>query len=211
MSERKGTPVGILVFIASIILLDVAYLAYQGYSLLFNLEYFTELLSFSTPALMLWGDLVFVLLSLSIIPYGFLKKKQGARLFAFVFLFYAVIRVVLYMFMTGEKTMGFLVFTVLVILMMYLLMSSAAEYFKHPSTAIIPSDMVTEYTYGLYTLYSKLVHLKNGKNQLIYFFSKKPPKSGTPTMLPQGYHVQVSDRSGLPYLKKDPEAFSVSS
>jgi hypothetical protein len=211
MSERKGTPVGILVFIASIILLDVAYLAYQGYSLLFNLEYFTELLSFSTPTLMLWGDLVFVLLSLSIIPYGFLKKKQGTRFFAFVFLFYAVIRVVLYMFMTGEKTMGFPVFTVLVILMMYLLLSSVTDYFKHPSTAIIPSYMVTEYTYGLYTLYSKVVHLKNGKNQLIYFFSKKPPKSGTPTTLPQGHHVQVSERSGLPYLKKDPEAFSVSS
>ncbi|MBN2599724.1 MAG: hypothetical protein JXA75_04210 [Candidatus Thermoplasmatota archaeon] len=75
----------------------------------------------------------------------------------------------------------------------------------------MPSETVTEYTYGLYTLYSKLVHLKNGKNQLIYFFSKNPPKSGTPTTLPQGYHVQVSDRSGLPYLKKDPEAFSVSS
>ncbi|MFA5102664.1 MAG: hypothetical protein WC525_05880 [Candidatus Thermoplasmatota archaeon] len=213
MNKRKGTPVGILVFIASVILLDVAYLAYQGYVFLLNREYFTELLSFSIPTLVWWGDLVVVLLSLSIIPYGFLKRKQGGRLFAFVFLFYAVIRVGLYMFMTGEKTMGFLVFTVLVDLLMYLLMSSVTEYFRHLSTAILPSETETktEYIYGLYTLYSKLVHLKNGKNQLIYFFSKKPPKSGTPTTLPQGYHVQVSDRSGLPYLKKDPEAFSVSS
>jgi hypothetical protein len=211
MSERQGTPVGILVFIASILLLDVAYLAYQGYTFLLNLEYFTELLSFSTPTLILWGDLAFVLLSLSIIPYGFLKRKQGARLFAFMFLFYAVIRVVLYMFMTGEKTMGFLVFAVVVVLLMYLLMSNVTEYFRHRSTAIMPSETVTEYTYGLYTLYSKLVHLKNGKNQLIYFFSKKLPKSGTPTTLPPGYHVQISERSGLPYLKKDPEALSVSS
>ena len=115
------------------------------------------------------------------------------------------------MFMTGEKTVGFLVFIVVVVLLMYLLMSSVTDYFRYPPTAIMPSETVTEYRYGLYILYSKLVHLKNGKHQLIYFFSKRPPKSGTPTTLPQGFHVQVSERSGLPYLKKDPEAFAVSS
>ncbi|MBN1860044.1 MAG: hypothetical protein JW840_01130 [Candidatus Thermoplasmatota archaeon] len=71
--------------------------------------------------------------------------------------------------------------------------------------AIIPSETKTEFTYGLYTLYSELVRLKNGKNQVIYFFSKRKPKSGTPTLLPEGFDVEVSSRSGLPYLKKKQE------
>ncbi|KYK21809.1 hypothetical protein AYK25_07875 [Thermoplasmatales archaeon SM1-50] len=75
--------------------------------------------------------------------------------------------------------------------------------------AIVPSELIKEYTYGFYTLYSKLVRLKNGKNQIIYFFSKRKPKSGTPTTLPEGFEVEVSSRSGLPYLKKRQEHSSI--
>jgi hypothetical protein len=85
------------------------------------------------------------------------------------------------------------------------------KYFGNTTMAIVPVEIVKEYTYGLYTLYTELVQLKNGKNQIIYFFSKKTPKSGTPTTLPKGYHVEVSERSGLPYLKKDPDAISTPS
>ena len=41
-----------------------------------------------------------------------------------------------------------------------------------------------------------------GRNQTIYFFSKRKPKSGTPCELPSGYVVGVNKRTGLPYLKK---------
>jgi hypothetical protein len=105
--------------------------------------------------------------------------------------------------MTGEKLIGFLLLVLFVISMMYLLLSPVKRYFGRISEAIVPVEILKEYTYGLYTLYSELVHLKNGKNQIIYFFSKRKPKSGTPTTFPDGFQVEVSKRSGLPYLKKE--------
>jgi len=46
------------------------------------------------------------------------------------------------------------------------------------------------------------VKLKGGRNQTIYFFSKKKPKSGTPCDKPNNMSVGVNKRTGLPYLKK---------
>jgi hypothetical protein len=58
------------------------------------------------------------------------------------------------------------------------------------------------YKYKDYILYKKDVTLKYNKRQTIYFFSKRIPKSGTPCDLPDGYEVIVSERTGLPLLKK---------
>ena len=121
-----------------------------------------------------------------------------------VYLGYSLLRSLLYISMTGEKTIGYLVFALCILALLYLFTTSVKNYFGSITMAIVPVEIPKEYTFGLYTLYTELVHLKNGKNQVIYFFSKKTPKSGTPTILPEGYHVKVSDRSGLPYLKKKP-------
>jgi hypothetical protein len=51
-------------------------------------------------------------------------------------------------------------------------------------------------------LYKRDVTLKGGRNQTIYFFSKRTPNSGTPCDMPPGYTVGVNKRTGLPYLKK---------
>ena len=53
-----------------------------------------------------------------------------------------------------------------------------------------------------YKLFKREVTLKGGRVQTIYFFSKRVPKSGQPTDMPQGYTVGVNSRTGLPYLKK---------
>jgi hypothetical protein len=58
------------------------------------------------------------------------------------------------------------------------------------------------YTYEGWTLYRREVTLKGGRNQTIYFFSKRSPKSGTACDLPPGYSVGVNKRTGLPFLKK---------
>ncbi len=58
------------------------------------------------------------------------------------------------------------------------------------------------YTHEGWTLYARDVTLKGGRNQTIYFFSKRTPKSGSPCELPSGYSVGVNKRTGLPYLKK---------
>lgn len=58
------------------------------------------------------------------------------------------------------------------------------------------------YRHGDYTLYCRDVTLKSGKSLTIHFFSKRKPKSGKPTPLPDGYIVGINERSKLPYLKK---------
>ena len=58
------------------------------------------------------------------------------------------------------------------------------------------------YKHGEYTLYSREVTLKGGRNQRIYYFCKGTPKSGDPYDLPDGYEVGINKRTGLPYLKK---------
>ena len=58
------------------------------------------------------------------------------------------------------------------------------------------------YKHEGWTLYSRNVVLRGGRNQTIYFFSKKTPKSGSPCDKPENMTVGVNKRTGLPYLKK---------
>jgi hypothetical protein len=44
--------------------------------------------------------------------------------------------------------------------------------------------------------------LKGGRNQTIYYFSKRTPKSGSQCDKPDNMVVGVNKRTGLPYLKK---------
>jgi len=67
-----------------------------------------------------------------------------------------------------------------------------------PVTEVI----IMAFTHEGWTLYTRDVKLKGGRNQTIYFFSKRTPKSGTPCDKPANYSVGVNKRTGLPYLKK---------
>ena len=67
------------------------------------------------------------------------------------------------------------------------------------------------YRYGDYALYTREVELQSGRQQTIYFFAKGQPKSGVPCNLPKGYAVKVSERTGMPLLKKDPNAVNAQS
>ncbi|MDD3492127.1 MAG: hypothetical protein PHZ19_01350 [Candidatus Thermoplasmatota archaeon] len=58
------------------------------------------------------------------------------------------------------------------------------------------------YTHGEYTLYTKEVELRGGRQQRIYFFSKKEKQEAEPCPLPEGYKVKVNQKTGLPVLKK---------
>ena len=71
------------------------------------------------------------------------------------------------------------------------------------ATAAVPASGIP-FTFNGYTLYHKVVQLKNdsGRKRTIYFFSKRKPKSGKMCAKPAGYHVGVNERTGLPFLKK---------
>lgn len=58
------------------------------------------------------------------------------------------------------------------------------------------------YEHEGWTLYTREVELKGGRNQRIYFFSKKKPKSGVPCDKPDGWEVGSNDRTGMLYLKR---------
>lgn len=63
------------------------------------------------------------------------------------------------------------------------------------------------YHFGEYSLFARDVELKNNNGtQRIYFFAKNEPRSGHPAPLPNGYRVEVSPRTGMPLLRKDPTA-----
>jgi hypothetical protein len=166
MIGRKDFPIGIVLFIIFIIVLGAVYLFYLADSLMFTNGELTTFLSFSLNSIVMWIDVFLIILSLIIIPYGFVKRKNWARLYAFVFLSWSILRTIVYIAMTGEKLIGFLLLVLFVISMMYLLSSPVKRYFRRISEAIVPVEILKEYTYGLYTLYTELVRLKNGKNQM---------------------------------------------
>ncbi len=201
--ERKEVPAGIIVFVIFIIALNIFSLSYYGY---YQMIIQGSLQTFLTPSLVsiiVWIDVVLAVLSLLIIPYGFIKRRQGARTYALVFLAWSALGALASIIMTGEKLIRFPLLVLYVALLAYLLMSSVKRYFSTSTPAVVTADITKEYTYGDYTLYSKLVRLKNRKTQLIYYFSKRKPKSGTPASFPYGYEVQTSKRSGLPYLRRN--------
>lgn len=164
--------------------------------------YFNTFFSFSIFSIVTWINVLLTILSLIIIPYGFIKRKNWTRIYALIFLFWSAFDTIRYIVITGEKIIGFLLFIAYILFIMYLLMSPVKRYFNKSATTIVPSGETKQYKYNDYTLYSKPVRLKNGKLQIIYFFSKRKPKSGTPIALPNGYQVGVNKRSGLPYLIK---------
>ena len=202
MSERRKIPSGIVVFVVFILVLDVLYFYSLINSILSGSSDPTTMLSISLGSIMTWIDLLLAVLSLVLIPYGFSTAKNWSRIFALIVLVWSLLRSIVYISMTGEKIIGFVFFVLLFTSLLYLLMSTAKRYFGTPSIVAAPFEEPKEYSYGIYTLYSEFVKLRNGKTQLIYFFSKRKPKSGTPSTFPDGFQVEISKRSGLPYLKK---------
>jgi len=58
------------------------------------------------------------------------------------------------------------------------------------------------YTYEGWNLYCKDVGLRGDRQQRIYYFSKRKPKSGIKCDKPNNMEVGVNKMTGLPYLRK---------
>lgn len=79
-----------------------------------------------------------------------------------------------------------------------------------PATQTVATRIILEapavptgpFTYQDFTLYRLDVHLKNGRTQTIYFFSRHKPRQGQAVALPDGYAVGTSARTGLPFLRR---------
>ena len=73
---------------------------------------------------------------------------------------------------------------------------------KKPKRIFKPNLKAEIYVKDGWTLYTRLVKLSDGREQRIYFFSKREVKNGVSCAKPEGYGVGVSRRTGLPYLKE---------
>ncbi len=202
MRKIKEIPVGILLFVTFVIVLDVAYLYYLIYYLIAYENMRLMFFSFSPFFLFAWFDLFLATSSLFVIPYGFLNGRNWARIFAFVFLLESAFGAIGYIITTGEFIIRYPLFVIYVVSMMYLLMSPTQAYFGKTSKIHFHRNHKKAYTYGEYTLHSKEVNLKGGRTQTIYFFSKRTPKSGSPCDKPDNMVVGVNKRTGMPYLMK---------
>lgn len=200
MNIKKKIPLGIIVFIAIILILGLVYLLYLGFYLMLVEGYLSLFLSLTPITALMLIDIILTLSALFIIPRGFVKQRNNARIYAIIFLTWSAFGALAYMLTTGDILIRYGLFALYILLIAYLFLSPVQTYFQIPQGENCP--ILQTFTYGDYTLYSRLVRLKSGKIQLIYFFSKKTPKSGHPAVLPDGYRVNVSSRSGLPYLKK---------
>ncbi|HDQ16200.1 MAG TPA: DUF2188 domain-containing protein [Bacteroidetes bacterium] len=136
---------------------------------------------------------VLLMLCLYFIFVGFIRREKWARKFTMMFILWAALWPVWGMFI-GNIVVEHLAFFIIYVLMeIYLMTSYVKDYFKD----------VEIFRYGEWTLYVRMVKLKNDEAERpIYFFSKKIPKSGTPTAMPEGYEVGINERSRMPYLQK---------
>ncbi len=59
------------------------------------------------------------------------------------------------------------------------------------------------YSYGEYSLYKKRIRIGDKDMRTVHFFSKDVPEESEPATLPNGYSVQVNEKTGVPYIKKN--------
>jgi hypothetical protein len=57
-------------------------------------------------------------------------------------------------------------------------------------------------TYKEYTLYRRKTRRQDGKKSRFHYFAKRKSVKGSPAPLPEGYHIVVNKKNGVPYLKK---------
>lgn len=196
MDKNRSMPLGILLFLLFLVITDFIYFilinftsgifAYHGYAF----DKLTEFHHILITAFLI----VLIALALYFICLGFIAREKWVRKFTMIFIAWSAVWPV-WGIIVGDIVFEHVVLLLIFILEeIYLMSSYVKDYFKEAEI----------FRYGEWTLYVRNVRLKNDPagERPIYFFSKKVPKSGKPTALPEGYEVGVSDRSGMPYLQK---------
>jgi len=198
MNETKSIPTGIWLFIGVIFLFVIWYF----YALLTTEGLLDVFLSFSLISVIWWFDLLFTIGLLFVVSYGFIKRKNWARIFVIGYILWSAFWAIVMIIDGNEVLLHYLLFILYVVLMMYLLLSTTAKKKKKSQrTSLFSSKDV--YRYGEYTLHSKEVKLRSGRMQIIYFFSKRSLENVQPCSKPESYIVSVNKKTGMPYLKKE--------
>ncbi len=195
MYKIKKMPINISLFLISIIAMIVYYFFFDYYTigLFIHYGYAISALTLAPYILITLFLYAMVFCGLMAVIYGFLHRRPWTQKFAILYIVWALLWPVWSLLVGNNVFLNFVYLVIYVLMIIYLFSQRVIDYF----------EKIKIFTYNGYTLYKKDVQLKN-KNGIvtIHFFSKKEPKSGTPTYLPEGYTVEVNKRSKMPYLKK---------
>jgi len=199
MKNLKEIPLGVLLFVVFTYVFVIAY-----FILIITQVPRSVLFAVSPFSTVMWIDVLLTAIVLFAGTYGFLNGKNWARLFVIFYFGWSAFWDIVMISGGHEVVARVLLFILYVAIIMYLLLSPVRAYFGQ--TTPLWSLWKKAYTFGEWTLYCREVRLREGKKAgdiyRIYFFSKHPPKSGTPCAMPSGYAVGFNTRSGMPYLKK---------
>jgi len=191
MSKIKNMPLGIFFFLISLIGLVIYHFVDYFISGLYVFYGYTLESLTTIPYLLITLFLcILITVGLYAVIYGFINRSPWCRKFTMVYIVWLALWP-LWGVIVGNNLITNIIYLCIYILMIILLTTQyAKEYFMNI------------FRYGEYTLYKRQVTLKSGMTLIIHFFSKKTPSSGTPTYLPDGYEVGISERSKMPYLRK---------
>ena len=196
MSNDKNMPFGISLFLMFLFALEVVYFFLINLTMGIFPFYDYPVNVFSG---VWWQMLVVVFLSVGIfwslylILTRFIIRESAIRKWTMVFIMFTALWPLWGMIVNCMFFLHLVIFVIDILMIVYLMTEYVKEYFRE----------IEIFRYGEWTLYVRMVLLKNDEGERpIYFFSKKEPKSGTPCAMPEGYEVGISDRSSMPYLQR---------
>jgi hypothetical protein len=192
MSKTRHMPLGISFFLVFFLALEIYYFFFDYFTSGIYVYYGYTIASLSTTLYLLITMFLFIVIvtSLFAITYGFIKRRTWTRKYTMVYLVWAALWPLWGILISYNVISHVILLAIYILLIIYLTTAYVKKYF---------ADI---FRYGEYTLYKRDVTLKSGTTLTIHFFSKKIPASGTPTSLPDGYEVGISERSKMPYLRK---------
>ena len=191
MYKVKDLRVGVAVFLSVLLIAEIYFMvSFFTHGLFVRYGYSMGSLMFIPYLLVILLLLSAITVSTILIFYGFFQRKEWTLIFSKLFVGWSMIWPV-WGILVGLNLAEQIVLLLIYIFLILLL-----------NTSLIKEHFVKVFRFGKYTLYKRDVELKSGKRLTIYFFSEGTPKSGTPTTMPEGYKVEVNERSKMPYLKK---------
>jgi len=191
MYKVKDLRVGVAVFLSVLLIAEIYFMvSFFTHGLFVRYGYSMGSLTFIPYLLVILLLLSAITISTILIFYGFFQRKEWTLIFSKLFVGWSMIWPI-WGILVGlnlvEQVILLLIYLSLILLL---------------NTSLIKEHFVKVFRFGKYTLYKRDVELKSGKRLTIYFFSEGTPKSGTPTTMPEGYKVEINERSKMPYLKK---------
>ena len=190
MKKNKKTNIYTLIAIITIILLDLY--SFYSFSTLANIGLSTKILAHSI-------NLLWTLIALLAITYGFIKRKKWLKLIATMFLTWSIIWFIGILIIEKTILQTAATIGICLILLVYFVRASDENLFT--TRNIDKKEKNNVFKLGEYTLYKREIKTKGKKTRVLYYLSKKRVENGQPCQKPPGYEVFIN-KKGIPYIKK---------